>query len=414
MLEEIFKGLRIRNYHRNVKCFFLFAICYYSGLSLFSLLYNLYLLRLGYREDFIGRLAGMTPLASGLVAIPTGILSDRIGRKPFLIASAFLLGVSQLGLCLALRPVLMFSFAFLGGISLSFLYVVHVPFLAENSKLDMRGQTIALGFATQAVPRMLVSLVGGMLPGFLGYQLGISANQPETFRYVLLIGASVSFLSVFTLFGIRPKNILEYDLTVETRGDRKSETIWKLLIGFMFVSLFRGLSFGMTVPFFNVFFEEELAASTATIGTIFFLSQGLGVPSAIVAPSLANQFGARVTIVLFRLIGALCLGTLGGGQSLLLGMLVFFVLAAVDSAATPMEMTFATEKLPRLYWGRLQSFRVTGFQLFSAVGSICAGEMIVRVGYGPTWWVGALAILISGVVILIRFGWKEREPEKVK
>ena len=73
-----------RTYSPNVRRFYLFAIPIFSGLALFGLLYNLYLIRLGYREDFIGQLAGLFPLASGILAIPTGFLSDRIDRKPFL------------------------------------------------------------------------------------------------------------------------------------------------------------------------------------------------------------------------------------------------------------------------------------------------------------------------------------------
>ena len=405
MLRNIFEGLHVRKYDRNVQRFLLFGIFYFSGLALFLLLYNLYLLRLGYREDFIGRLASLTPLACGIVAVPIGIWSDRIGRKPFLIAAALLLGLSQLGLCLTLRPALLFCFAFLSGISLSFVYVIHVPFLAENSTPEMRGQAISVGFATQVLTRMLLSLVGGALPGLVGGMMAVSIDRPEPFRYVLLLGACITLLSVFPLLSIRP----QADRASEPVSEPEGVAPWKLLATFLCVSAFRGLSFGMSVTFFNVFFEEELLASTATIGAIFTLSQAVGVPSAVAAPALSRRFGATVTIVLLRLLGAVCLGLLGGSQSLLLGVLVLLVFWAAESAATPMEMAFATELLPRPYWGRLQSLRVMGYQLTSAAGSFWAGEMIVRVGYGPTYGVGALAVLASGVVIMVRFGWRSRQ-----
>lgn len=82
---------RLREFNRNVRLFFAFGTSINAGMALFSLLYNLYLLRLSYQEDFIGQVASMAPLATGLLALPTGILSDRLGRRPFLIASGLLL-----------------------------------------------------------------------------------------------------------------------------------------------------------------------------------------------------------------------------------------------------------------------------------------------------------------------------------
>ena len=86
------RGYNLREYNANVRRFFLFGVPLFAGMTIQSLLYNLYLTRLGFQEDFIGLMAGLAPIASGLLAIPTGIISDRIGRKPFLLASAAVMG----------------------------------------------------------------------------------------------------------------------------------------------------------------------------------------------------------------------------------------------------------------------------------------------------------------------------------
>ena len=67
--------VRLREFNRNVQSFFLYGILINAGMALFSLLYNLYLLRLSYQEDFIGQVASMAPLACGLLALPIGRLS---------------------------------------------------------------------------------------------------------------------------------------------------------------------------------------------------------------------------------------------------------------------------------------------------------------------------------------------------
>ena len=45
-------GFRLREFSDNVKSFFLYGVLINAGMALFSLLFNLYLLRLSFQEDF--------------------------------------------------------------------------------------------------------------------------------------------------------------------------------------------------------------------------------------------------------------------------------------------------------------------------------------------------------------------------
>ena len=407
MLQGVLRGYNIRKYHRNVQRFFLFSIPYYSGMGLFFLLYNLYLLRLGYQEDFIGRLAGMMPLACGIVAIPIGILSDRFDRRPFLIAASLVLGLSQLGLCLTIDPSLLLLFAFLGGIAPSLVFVNHIPFLAENSLRQNRRQAVSVTVALQFVTRMAVSLVGGALPGLMSSLSGIPDERPEPFRYALFLGACCTLFGAIPLLGIRPRNPRQKGRAAATTEE--SRTARRVLAVFSLTSAFRGLAWGISFPFLNVFFQEELHASAAAIGAIFFLANGVGLPSAIMAPAASRRFGAVAAVVPLRVLGAMALGILGGMEGLLFAVFVLVVLSVAEGISTPIEMVFSTEVVSGAYWGRIQSIRVTGFQLFAAVGSIWGGEMIVRYGYGVTFGVGALATLLSGLLLLAGLGW---HPER--
>ena len=75
----------------------------------------------------VGGLVSSTLL--GLLVTPA--LYYRFGRKPFLVASALLMGTGQAGLCLARDPAWLLSFSFLSGIAAAFIYVNFIPFLAE-------------------------------------------------------------------------------------------------------------------------------------------------------------------------------------------------------------------------------------------------------------------------------------------
>ena len=415
MLRELLSGFDLRDYNPSVRRFFLYAILLFSGMALFSLLYNLYLLRLSYQEDFIGRMAGLFPVASGLVALPTGVLSDRFGRRPFLMASSLVLGFSQLGLCLVTHSTALLSLSFAGGIAGAFVFVNFIPFLAENASPERRSQAIAIWMSIQALTRMLVSLAGGSLPGMMGYLTGLSTDLPEPFRYALLLGGGCTLLSIVPLLGMRLRHAGRSGAEAGASSGRSkaAPTPWKHLLVFGSISGCRGLSWGFCLPFFNVFFQEQFSTSAATIGVIFFASMALGLPSTVAAPALARRLGATLAIAPFRLLGACCLGLMGWTPAFFPVVLLFLVTMAVDACTVPSEMAFATNTLPRPYWARMQSLRVAGFQILSGLGSFSAGTLILDYGYWLPFLLAGLAQAGSVTVFLIAFGYqKPHDPLK--
>ena len=184
-MTDLFRGYDLRDYNKNVRRFFLFGIPLMAGMMIQSLLYNLYLTRLGFQEDFIGQIVGLGPIASGLFAFPVGFMSDRIGRRPFLIASAAVLAATQVGLVTFSNPSILLALSFLSGTSGAFLWVNHVPFLSENARPERRAQAIAMWMGIQAVTRMGISLVAGYLPGVVAGLTGTPAHLPEPYRYAM-------------------------------------------------------------------------------------------------------------------------------------------------------------------------------------------------------------------------------------
>ncbi|HEY6408481.1 MAG TPA: MFS transporter, partial [Ktedonobacteraceae bacterium] len=59
-------------------------------ITIATLSINYYVHSLGYRPDFIGLLSAMPAIGSLLSSVPSGMLADRIGRKPVLVATAIL------------------------------------------------------------------------------------------------------------------------------------------------------------------------------------------------------------------------------------------------------------------------------------------------------------------------------------
>ena len=405
---------RLREFNRNVRLFFAFGTSINAGMALFSLLYNLYLLRLSYQEDFIGQVASMAPLATGLLALPTGILSDRLGRRPFLIASGLLLAISQLGLCLTTSPGALLAFSFVGGVAMAFVWVNHVPFLSDNAHPARRAEALAIWSALQIVVRMLLSLIGGFMPGVMGYFLGLSTEVPEPFRYALFFGAACSLIAVVPLLYAsgqtrhertptpsrrRPKPSGSAKLTQARKSPDENEPAtspWRVFAAITVLSGTRGFSMGLTYPFFNVFFEAELGVGPAAIGAIFFLSQLAGLPATFAAPTLVRRFGPTLTILPSRIMGGSALGIMGAFISLPLAVPMFLLVRIGEVIDNPSDQHFSTQVLPRRFWARIQGLRVCGFQLLNFLGSLIGGMLILDYGYGAVFGLACASRIASG------------------
>ena len=397
---------RLQEFNRNVRLFFAYGTSINAGMALFILLYNLYLLRLSYQEDFIGQVASMAPLATGLLALPTGILSDRLGRRPFLIASGLLLAVSQVGLCVTTSPGALLAFSFVGGVAMAFVWVNHVPFLSDNAHPARRAEALAIWSALQIIVRMLLSLVGGFMPGVMGYFLGLSTEAPAPFRYALLLGAACSLISVVPLWYASGQTRRERAPAPprSPSADPPAVAPWRVFAAITASSGMRGFSMGLTYPFFNVFFEAELGIGPAAIGAIFFLSQLAGLPATFAAPTLVRRFGPTLTILPARIAGGSALGVMGAFISLPLAVPMFLLTRIGEVIDNPSDQHFSTQVLPRRYWARIQGLRVCGFQLLNFLGSLLGGLLILGYGYGAAFGLACAARIASGLIMAAFFG----------
>ena len=108
------------------------------GMSVFSVLFNLYLLRMGYSEDIIGVYQMSIGASVAILAIPSGYIIDRFGfKKPMIIASVItVLSVIFQASFFQITVIIIFTFIYGGCASL--LMVADNPFMMENSTRSER------------------------------------------------------------------------------------------------------------------------------------------------------------------------------------------------------------------------------------------------------------------------------------
>src|SRR5690606_22217513 len=125
--------LNFSSYNRNIKFFMLANVLIQIGMGVFMVMYNLYIRELGMPETVNGKVISMTAMASAIMLVPAGFLSDRFGRKWMIVGGAVLTVTTLFyrGIAVAETPII--TAAFLTGLFMAFVQVSGIPFLAENS-----------------------------------------------------------------------------------------------------------------------------------------------------------------------------------------------------------------------------------------------------------------------------------------
>ena len=147
-------------------------LCFNFGVFVFVLIYNLYLLDRGYREDFIGLMNGAFTAGSVAGALPAGAILQRLG-----IAFAFRFCILFTALIFALRALLpgeasIIGFAFCGGSAFALWAVTIAPAIAQLTTERTRARGFSLFFAIS----ITIGVVGGVVGG--RYQHGCPWRSP--------------------------------------------------------------------------------------------------------------------------------------------------------------------------------------------------------------------------------------------
>ena len=268
--------------------------------GIYVVLFNLYLLRLGYGPEFIGLASAAGALALAVCSLPAGALGRCWGVRRVMIA-----GASLMVLGLGLLPLAEFmpdtfqptwlvatnALRWLGGAA----FVVNVsPFMMGASGEEERDHVFSVFLALLPLGGFVGSMIAGLLPGLFATTLGASLDQPAPYRYPLLIAAALLIPGVLALLATRK---------VVTGGPEAiageaSPLPFGLIALVALTYLLRSAGEGVVMTFFNVYMDAGLHASTALIGTVMALGGLLCVPATLATPLAIARWGKGRTVVL--------------------------------------------------------------------------------------------------------------------
>jgi MFS family permease len=365
-----------------------------------AVLLNLYLLRLGFDTQFIGKLIAAGQLVWALAALPAGALGRRMGLRSSLIAGSACagLGVGLLLLVEQLPKAGWTAWLYFGWIlswaGAALLTVNSIPYLLQASTAGERNQAFAAQGAVMALMGFAGSLAAGFLPGVFAAWLGRSLDQPAPYWYPLWLVVLAHFLCVAAWVGARPVTAAESSEPTEAASAPLG-----LFVFFGLVVFLQTAGEGAVRAFFNVYLDAALHLPTAQIGAIFAVGQLLPVFMALVTPRLLNRWGSTLVQAWSSAGAGLASVPLAAFQHWAPAALGFVGWMSMLAINAPGRSIFSQEIVPARWRATTAAIATVGMGLGWAGTAAVGGYLVQQVGFNGLFWLSALVAFASAVLL---------------
>jgi MFS family permease len=370
----------------------------YGGI--YAVVFNLYLLRLGYGVEFVGLLGAVSLLLSAAGGIPAGIVGRRWGLRFGVLGGYWVWLAANLLIPLAewlplpWRSVGLLAIWSMAWIGAGLYGVNRVPYLAGLTSPQERSHTFAISTALSGMAAVVGSLFAGFLPGWIAGWTQSSLDSAAPYRYALLLPPLLYLLTLPALHSIRDVQIVRNNQA----GPAARAPVMLMAVVALVITLLMASQSAATT-FFNVYMDEHLGVSTATIGILIATGQMLSVAAALGAPLLTARWGNFRTFVgaaLGLALGALALAASAQWLAAGLGYMVVIALFAI---VQPVKAVFHQEIISPEWRSPMSGAANMAEKVGRALMAGIGGFLIVRLGYQSMFLVAAL-LTLSGAIFL--------------
>ena len=398
------QNLRLLN--RDVRLYFIApALAGLCRMGIYSVVFNLYLLRLGYDPEFIGLVNATGSVSYAVFSLPAGALGGRWGVRRMMIVG---LGLAAVGL--ALPPLnefiatewreawLLVSYP-IGLCGMALFIVNSGVFLMYAAEPHVRSQVFSMQVGIWPLAAFAGSLIGGLLPEIFATALSVSLDDPAPYRYSLLVAGLLLIPSLPVVMATREVETEETTAYASTT----QRAPYALIILLALVQLLLAGGGGAVRAFFNVYLDTRLHIATHQIGTLTAAGQLLAAPVALVTPTLIARWGKERTCLWGSFVTMLTILPLAFISHWAAAGIGLLGVMALSSVWRPAIMLYRMELVSQRWWALMNgaSQMATGLSMSSM--ALGGGYIVTSLGYRSLFLTGAVVSLSGGLLFWIFF-----------
>ncbi len=392
---------------RNVYLLLLFTIGKGFQLSIALLTLNYYAHSLGYRPDFIGVFSAVPAIGALIGAVPTGMLADRIGRKPVLLVSAILAPLFLAATALVTQAPLLLLLSMLQGLVSTAYWVTNVPLLVEGTTNEQRVGVLALNSFLLLGIGALGNLLGGAIPEFVAGLLHVSAGSTVPLRLGVITAALFTFVFGLPLWFLKEGK--RQPVATTASGKLRQETIKErrpvsLFIQLLVPDLVFTMGEGAVVALMQIYFVLRFSLLPGALGIIFTISGLAGGIFSLTAPLFVHRWSKLRIITTVQYLSAPLMILIGFAPALPLAIAGEYARSFMRTLIDPVYAAFAMEKVSDRQRATLAGFYSVTWSVGFSVGPTVAGWLQTGFGLSASFIFGAFCLLLAPSLLLSFFG----------
>ena len=401
---------RVRAFKPNARLYLLNVVITGAAMGVFRLLFNFYVLSLGFDEAMLGSLITTSNLTALLAALPMGYLADVLGRKKSLVLSGLLLSLSIMAMVFWQTEGMFYAMNVLSGAAQSLAAVTMAPFLMENSGEEERTYLFSFSSGLQMAMASVGNWIGGYLPSWISQAQSVDPTSSQAYGGALLmigITATVGLLPLAFMRGDRLERSERSVFAPLSYAAKEPVLLSKLVLPMLITSVGAGL----IMPFMNVFFRQVHHQPDPVIGSLFAwgsLAMGIGL---LMAPPIAERMGKIQFVVITQGLSIPFLILLGFSPLFWVSAGAYYVRLALMNMSGPVYQTFVMEHVEPSARATVASLVTMASNFGWAFSPTISGWLQVHYGFGPPF-MGTITLYTVSVLLYWAFFWR-RSPRRI-
>jgi DHA1 family multidrug resistance protein-like MFS transporter len=342
---------------------------------------------IGATQSSIGIIAAASTIVGILVSLPSGILSDRMGRKKLLIASGIIFLTAPFFYFLIKTPFELTIVRCYHGLATAIFGPVSMAFITDLSS-ERRGERLGYFSSTQLVGRSLAPVAGGLI-------LSLSIWQGV---YVLCaIAGGVALVAMFLLPGAP---LQETSVKIEAAKSSIHFTAVLRNRGILLTSLARAaqyFAFGAVETFLPLY-ALSVGIDAAGVGLLFGLQIAVRALTRPITGMFSDRRGRKPPIIIGLFLVGISTPFFTFTNSWLLMAMLSLVFGAGFSLASGATSALVSDQAPEGMRGAALGFMSTVMDIGQAAGPILLGVILTFASYPIGFMsIGVLVLIVSGL-----------------
>lgn len=398
----------LKGFNGNIKLLLLrtFIISLYVGI--YGIIFNLYILELGYNTDFLGIVLAIHTLATSLAAVPSGILCDRLDRKKLMLASGLLSLVATIPLYLFKSPAILLTCSALTGAFVSIASVCVTPLLAENSCRKSSVHVFSANASLGWIATVFGCALGGMLPGIWR---NLPVHGYSDYQLTMLVSSVLLVAGWMIMFLLKRG---DQSLAVDGRSMSFSGLTGGIrispdMIRFVITSGIFSIGSGMIVPYFNIYFLKVTHVGVFEIGIVSAVAGAFMVIGFMVIPLVTARIGKVRSAVVTKILSVPFLALMAVTTSFFAASTSYAIYMFFINIAGPATTSFQMEQVKPHEQGLTSGLITTGSYLAISVSTYISGLLIAKGNFTLPFLGTCVAYMLTAMLLYHYFKGVEKE-----